>query len=237
LLGLGGGIAGLIGTLAGGGQKQTTQPTLGTAQQAQIGQSNQMMQPLATGTSPLQQMQMSLLQALASGQGLPAGYQQLVEQAFEPKLGSLYEQATRAGRARGFHDAPGTSPAGGAVLGPGLADLQGQMAAAKLGLMQSLPNLYNSPIQTQVGAAGQASGNLLQAANLGRGQTVSQPLGPQIGNAIGGMLGGIGQSMQMAQQQQALDERLRQMQSGASLNDDLARINKGISLSGQFGRY
>jgi hypothetical protein len=218
LLGLGGGVAGLIGTLAGGGTKQTTQPTLGTAQQAQINSANAMLSPGASGQLPLQQMQMSLLQALASGQGLPAGYQQLVEQAFEPKLGSLYEQATRAGRARGFHDAPGTSPAGGAVLGPGLADLQGQMAAAKLGLMQSLPGLYNTPIQSQIGAAGQASGNLLQSANLGRGQTVSQPLGPQIGQAIGAGLQGIGQSMQQAQQQQSMDQLLRQMQSGISLS-------------------
>src|SRR6185436_4370519 len=156
------------------------------------------MQPGATGQLPLQQMQMSLLQALQSGEGLPPGYQKLIEQAFQPQLGDLYTQAAQMGQARGFHDAPATSPPGGAILGPGLANLQGQEAQAKLGLMQSLPQSFNQPIATQVGAAGQQGAGLLNAARLGTGSETSGGTNfAMLGNQIGSVLQGAGQAMNM----------------------------------------
>ena len=202
LLGLGGGLASIGGTLAGGGMGP--KPVMGVPQKAALNQAygaNQQLGQFAQGQSPLQQMQMSLLQALQSGQGLPPGYQKLIEQAFQPQMGSLYDQATQAGRARGFYDSPATAPPGGAILGPGLADLQGQMAQAKLGLMQSLPGLYQSPIQQQIGAAqGQAGG----FTNLGNAYPTQQQqnIAPQIGQQVGAGLQGLGQSMQQNQQMQ-----------------------------------
>lgn len=210
-LGLGGGLAGLLGTIMNGGKGATSQPVLPTAAKAQIGQANQITQPGATGQLPLQQMQMSLLQSLANGQGLPPGYQQLVEQAFQPQMGDLYTQAANMGAARGFHDAPATSPPGGAILGPGLANLQGQMAQAKLGLMQSLPGLYNTPVQTQIGAAGQQSNALLNSANMEKGQTQSQPMGGQVMNTIGAGLQGLGQSMGQQQKDQQAQQNFDKM--------------------------
>lgn len=224
------GILGGLGALAGGiggmiapGRGASQQPMIGTAQKAQIEQANQAMQPFMAGQSPLQQMQMSLLQALASGQGLPPGYEALVEQAFQPKLGDLYTQATQAGRARGFHDAPGTSPAGGAVLGPGLANLQGQMAAAKLGLMQSLPQMYNQPIASQMNAAQNQSQSLLKGADLGIGQQV-QGAQPGWGQVIGSVMQGVGGAMEQQSQQKQFQDMLQRMQGG-------------ITLSGQQPRY
>lgn len=197
LLGAGGGLASVIGQMVGGGQGPQTQNTLNTAGKAQLGQANQVTQPGATGQLPLQQMQMSLLQALQNGQGLPPGYQQLIEQAFQPQLGDLYTQAAQMGQARGFHDAPATSPPGGAILGPGLANIQGQQAQAKLGLMQSLPQLFNQPIATQIGGAGQQANTLLNSAKFNAGSQASQPIAPMIGNQIGSILQGAGQAMNM----------------------------------------
>ena len=216
LLGLGAGAAGLIGMLAGGGQGQSVTPQMSMAQRNAGTQTNtalNQLNPFVTGQSPLQQMQMSLLQSIASGQGLPPGYAQLVEQAFQPQMGDLYTQAANAGRARGFHDQGATSPPGGAILGPGLAALQGQMAQAKLGLMQSLPALYNQPIATQGNfASQQAQGynNLMRSYPVGTQQ--SQPLGPQIGQALGQGLMGLGTAMNQSQQQQSLIDALRRAQ-------------------------
>jgi len=134
-----------------------------------------------------------------------------VEQAFQPQMGDLYTQAAQQGAARGFHDSPATSPPGGAILGPGLANLQGQMAQAKLGLMQSLPGLYNTPVQTQIGAAGQQANALLNSAGMERGQTQSQPAGGQIMNTIGAGLQGLGQSMGQQQKDQAAQQNFEKM--------------------------
>lgn len=224
LLGVGGGLAGLIGTLSAGGQTgkqtRTVQPT--TQQQAQMNQGYQALGQFANAQTPLQQQQTSLLTALSNGQGLPPGYAQLVEQAFQPQLGDLYTQAANAGRARGFHDAPATSPVGSAVLGPGLANLQGQIAAEKLKMMMGLPGLYNQPIATQ----GNFAQNYLSAAqnpNLMNSQvTGSVPMGPQIGTVVGAGLQGIGQAIgqsqaaqQQAQFQNQLMKQLQQTNSGA----------------------
>jgi len=129
-------------------------------------------------------------------------------------MGSLYSQAATAGRSRGFHDAPGTSPVGSAILGPGLANLQGQMAQAKLGMMQSLPGLYNQPIATQ----GNFAQNYLQSAQDPRmmQQTSQQPMGQQIGQGVGGLISGGAQGYNAAvgqnQQQQTLDSLLKSLQ-------------------------
>lgn len=215
LLGVGGGLASLIGTLAGGGMGP--KPVMGVPQKAALNQAygaNQQLGQFAQGQTPLQQQQASLLGALASGQGLPPGYQQLIEQAFQPQMGRLYDQAVNAGRARGFYDSPATAPPGGAILGPGLADLQGQMAQQKLALMQSLPGLYSQPIQQQMGAAQGQVGGFTNLGNAYQPQ-MQQNIAPQIGQQIGSGLQGLGQGMQqnqqMAQQQQFQNSLLQAM--------------------------
>ena len=142
LLGAGGGLASVIGQMVGGGQGPQQQRTLNNAGQGALNSANSMNAIGATGQLPAQQMQMSLLQALQSGQGLPPAYQQLIEQSFQPQMGDLYTQAAQMGQKRGFHDAPATSPPGGAILGPGLANLQGQMASEKLKMMMGMPGVF-----------------------------------------------------------------------------------------------
>ena len=207
-------MAGLIGSLINGGQGATTGPKPNTQQKANMGYANQQAQLGAGGNLPAQQMQMSLLQALQSGQGLPPGYQQLIEQAYQPQMGDLYSQAAAAGRARGFHDAPATSPVGSAILGPGLSNLQGQMAQSKLGLMQSLPALYNQPIATQGGFAQNYMNAAQNPATMQ--QTTTNPMAPQIGQAVGGLISGGAQGYNAAvgqnQQQQTLDSLLKSLQ-------------------------
>lgn len=212
ILGLGGGLAGLIGTLAGGGNGGAINPVLGTAQKAQINQANQALQPGAMGQLPLQQQQAGMLQALAQGQ-IPPQMAQLVANAYDPMYQDAATRSVNAARTAGFHDNPLSSPVGGAIMGPAAAQLQGQQANTLLGLLQTFPQLFNAPIGNQIGAAQGQSNNLLTAANLGRGQQSSVPLGPQIGAQVGGMLQGasqaIGQNDLMAQLQ-----RMTQGQGG-----------------------
>ena len=217
LLGIGGGLAGLIGTIAGGGVtgRSGVQPT--TAQKAAMQQGQSMLSPFATGTSPLQQQQQSLLAAIMSGQGLAQPYAQAVERAYQPQLGDLYSQAVEQGRRSGFYDSPATAPPGGAILGPGLAQLQGQIARDKLNLMTQLPGLYNTPISNQ-GSFAQQFLSAAQDPRLMPSQQ-SAPLGPQIGAQIGSGLQSIGQAygQQQTQAQQmnfqnSLLDALRGMQ-------------------------
>ena len=222
LLGLGGGLAGLIGKLASGGVTGTASPVQNTAAKGAQASMNSQLGNAAQGNTPLQQMQMSLLQSLASGQGLPPGYAQLVEQAFQPQMGDLYTQAANMGRSRGFQDAPATSPPGGAILGPGLSNIQGQMAAAKLGLMQSLPGLYNTPIGQQQNALNASAMGLQNTATANTQQQASQPLGSQIGAAIGSGLQGLGQSIQQSQNPNSFETALRNLQNSGM----------GITISG-----
>jgi hypothetical protein len=224
LLGFAGGIAGLAGALSGGGVQRTQTPQLDSRQKAQFGaaqQANQGLQPFAQGMTPLQKQQQQLLAAITSGKGLDQGYAKAVEGAFEPQMGNLYEQATQAGRKRGFHDAPATSPAGGNVLGPGLADLQGQIAQAKINMMLGLPALFQNPINSQIGAAqgfANSQNNLFNAYPTG--QQVSAPLGPQIGQSIGqGLIGlgsAFGQQQSQNNQQMFQDRILRMMENQQS---------------------
>ena len=222
-------MAGLIGTLMGGGQGATTGPKPNTQQKANMGYGNQQAQLAAGGNLPAQQMQMSLLQALQSGQGLPPGYQQLIEQAYQPQMGDLYSQAAAAGRARGFHDAPATSPVGSAILGPGLSNLQGQMAQSKLGMMQSLPALYNQPIATQ----GNFAQNYMNAAQnpATMQQTTTNPMAPQIGQAVGGLISGGAQGYNAAvgqnQQQQTLDSLLKSLQTNQTGGMSQVKLAQG----------
>lgn len=226
LLGLGGMVSGLVGTLAGGGKGQATSPQMSMAQRnagTQTDTALHQLNPFVTGQSPLQQQQMSLLNALASGQGLPPGYAQLVEQAFQPQMGSIVQQAIESARRRGFAGGAEllNSGPGGAIAGPMLADLQGQMAQAKLGLMQSLPGLYNTPTAIQGGFAGQQAqgyNNLMRSYPTGT-QT-SQPLGPQIGQAIGQGLTGIGSALGQQNQQQNFYNALMKMSQGGGMSYD-----------------
>ena len=212
LLGVGAAGAGLLGTALGGGVTGRSTPQIPTAARAQLNQSNQALQPFALGQTPLQMQQASMLQALSQGQ-IPQGYADLVARAYDPAYQDVARRATDAGRQAGFYDAPMSSPVGGAIVGPAAAALQGQQANSLLSLMQSLPGLFNQPIATQAGAAGNQSNNLLRAAGAQMGQTNSAPLAPQIGQAVGAGLQGFGQSVgqnqQMAQQQQFQNSLLR----------------------------
>jgi hypothetical protein len=163
----------------------------------------------------MQQAQM--LQALSQGQ-IPQGFSDLVARAYDPAYQQAATRATEGARQAGFYDNPLSSPVGGAIMGPAAAQLQGQQANSLLALMQSLPGLYNQPIQTQAGAAGNQSNALLNAARQQTGQTQSAPLGPQIGQAIGSGLQGIGQGIgqqaQQQQQSQAQNSFLQALQRG-----------------------
>jgi len=250
MLGLGGGLAGLIGALSAGGMGQKTTPTLSVPARAAGNQAYaaaQGLAPFAAGTTPLQATQASLLQALASGQ-IPPGLAALVQQAYGPQFQSVYGQAAEAGRQSGFHDAPATSPAGGAVLGPALAQLQGQEANSLLGLMMQMPGEFQNPINTQLQAAGnqvQGFNSLLNA--YPSGQQVSQPLGNQVFQGLAGTLGGLGQGMAQNQNQQAQQQWQNQMlQSQQQQNQIMQRAmlnnwangggapqsGQGITLSG-----
>ena len=121
------------------------------------------------------------------------------------------------GRSRGFHDAPATSPAGGAILGPGLSNLQGQIAAQKLAMMMGLPGLFNAPIQQTLGAA-QAGAN--QFMNLaprpqqpGFGDIIGKGL-TGLGGGLAGMGQGIAQQQQQTQQSNFQNEFLKMLRQG-----------------------
>lgn len=223
LLGLGGGISGLIGALSGGGVQRTISPTIGTAQKAAIGQAGQALGPAAQGQLPLQQMQASILQALAAGQ-IPPQLAKLVATAYDPAYQDAATRSVQAGRQAGFFDAPLSSPPGGAIMGPAAAQLQGQQANTLLGLMQSFPQLFNQPVSNQISAAQGQGNQLLGGANLGIGQQASAPLGPTIGAGVGNALTGMSQAIGQANQQQSLNQLLQNQIQGQG----------GISLSGSY---
>lgn len=111
-----------------------------------------------TMTQPTAQQQASMAQAqvpLGQAQGLlqnpqiPPALAALVEQSFQPAMGDIATQAIQSARRRGFAggaDLLQTGP-GGAIAGPALSNLQGQMAMAKL-------NLYNQWVQNLLGVSG-----------------------------------------------------------------------------------
>jgi hypothetical protein len=189
---------------------------------AQLNQSNQALQPFALGQTPLQMQQAQMLQALSQGQ-IPQGYADLVARAYDPAYQQAATRATEQARQAGFYDNPLSSPVGGSIMGPAAAQLQGQQANSLLALMQSLPQLFNQPIQTQAGAAGNQSQALINAARQQIGSQQSAPLGPQIGQAIGAGLQGVGQGIG---QQQAQQQQSNQMNSFLQA---LQRGNTGLS--------
>lgn len=140
--------------------------------------------------------QTALLNALL-GTSSPILNPALVEQAFQPQLGSLTQQAIESAQQAGFHTSPLESPVAQRIMSQGLADLQGQIAAAKLGQQQFASNLgANLFGQLQGGRLQQAGTNQLQT---GGGSTVSQLGGPSplFGSAqqLSQLLGQFGQGL------------------------------------------
>lgn len=234
-VGIGGvlGLAGALQTAQGKGDKTTTEtqrdvapatPGEGALTDALMRQVMQGQGPYNQLTSQLQQasdLQMQIMQALGpTATGLARGsvpltpeLQRTVETAFTPQLGSIAQQAIESARQRGFPGGAellGQGPAG-AIAGPALADLQGQIAAAKLQYATGLPMQAANILQILSGQAGQAGQlqqsqfgqglNLLQLqqnARLGAaGQNTTQqsfPGAPLAGAAqgFGNVLGGVG---------------------------------------------
>lgn len=222
ILGSLGPLAALLGQAISGSQGQSQGYRMpfqagvaGNQMQGALGQQNQQ----AMYNTPLQQMQMSLLQALQSGQGLPQGYQKLIEQAYQPVMGDIASQAIDSARNRGFAGGAEllNSGPGGAIAGPALANLQGQMAGSKLGLMQSLPGMYNQPIAAQ----GQAMnsqiagyGNLMDNYRPYAQQNQQMPWGQMWGQGIGNIFAGANAGANAVNQgnnQQTLFDYLRGM--------------------------
>ncbi len=226
-LGALGPLAGLLGGLASGGRgtAQTAQmPFQGRVAGSQMGGALDQLGQFGMGQMPLQQMQMSLLRALQSGQGLPQGYQQLIEQAYQPQMGDIASQAIMSARNRGFAGGAEllNSGPGGAIAGPALSNLQGQMAQSKLGLMQSLPGLFNQPMQMQGQALqgrAQGYGNMMGQYAPYATQQPQQPMGQLFGQGIGNIFAGAaagGAQATQANQQQAFQNSLLKAIQGMS---------------------
>ena len=139
-----------------------------------------------TEPSAGQQGAFSSLQSAVAQPSLPPGLSLLAEQAFQPAMGDIASQAIMSARRRGFSGGAQLLQEGpaGAVAGPALADLQGQMAMAKLAL-------YQNWINNLMGVSQRAG------ATFPAQQTASvQPPKPSILDIMGQMapiLGGIGQ--------------------------------------------
>ena len=148
-------------------------------------------QAFSMGQQPLQQAQ-----GLLQNPQIPPALAQLVEQAFQPQMGNIATQGIESARRRGFAggaDLLNTGP-GGAIAGPALADLQGQMAMAKL-------NLYNQWIQNLMGASRTGQG-LAQGFQPTQVTQAPQPTLLQTLAQLGPVLQGAGQIMWPGQQQQ-----------------------------------
>ena len=233
--GIGGvlGLAGALQTAQGKGDKTTTEMQRDVAPagagesaltDALMRQAMQGQGPYNQLTSQIQQasdLQMQIMQALGpTATGLARGsvpltpeLQRTVETAFTPQLGSIAQQAIESARQRGFPGGAellGQGPAG-AIAGPALADLQGQIAAAKLQYATGLPMQAAQIMQMLSGSAGQAGQlqqgqfggglNLLQLQQNARmgaaGQNTTQQTypGAPLANAaqgFGNVLGGVG---------------------------------------------
>lgn len=143
--------------------------------------------PAAPPMSPYEQqaLQAALL-------GTKAADPRLIEQAFQPQLGSLLQQAIEQARAAGFHTNPLESPVAERIMGQGLADLQGQMAAAKLSQGQYASTLGR-------GIAGDLAKT--RGSDFIGGNTTSTTYGNQpsywssLSKDLGGLLGSLGGAM------------------------------------------
>jgi hypothetical protein len=124
--------------------------------------------PVAQQAPDLAAQQAQILGALApTATGLAGGQmmltpeiQRTIEQAFEPAMGDIARQAIESARNRGWAGGAELLAGPGApIAGPALADLQGQMAKAKLEYGLALPQAaatiagaYTQPLETRLGA-------------------------------------------------------------------------------------
>lgn len=188
-----GGVDGTLGTIPGGAWGQGAIPPSGT--------------PGATTGLPgvLGGQEQILNQLLQATQGnLSPGLLRLIEQSFQPQMGNIATQAIEAARQRGFAGGAellNQAPAG-ALAGPALADLQGQMAQAKLGLIPMLgqaAGAYSTPAALRLAGTSQLlnlNQNIMQAL-MGAGQQGIQNRLGFMGAATGqlgtqGNLGNVG---------------------------------------------
>ena len=148
----------------------------------------------------------------------------LVEQAFEPQLGSLAQQSIQAAQERGFHTSPLESPVAQRMMSQGLSDLQGQIAAAKLAQQQFASNLgANLFGQLQGGRLGLAG-----TTQTGGGSTTSQLGGPSplFGSAqqLASILGALGQGVSAFRPQQQPNTNI--YLGGGTQQPTLAGVNR-----------
>ena len=134
-----------------------------------------------------------LLQGALQRPSIPPELSLLAEQAFQPAMGDIASQAIMSARRRGFSGGANLLQEGpaGAIAGPALADLQPQMAAAKLALYQ---NWINNLMQAQQIPMGLAQG-YRQAATAFQPTQVMQAPKPSILDTMGQIapiLSGIG---------------------------------------------
>lgn len=161
-------------------------------------------------TAALQGMQQMAQSPTGGINPLDPAVSAMVEQAFQPQMQGIAAQGIEAGRRAGFHDNPLTSPGGAALAGPALAQLQGQMAAAKLGLAQAIAQQRMSGFQNMGGVLG----NLQQTRGMTQTQQgppssladLSGPLASIMANAGQGIAGYAASdpTRQAAQQAQQL---------------------------------
>jgi hypothetical protein len=222
------GIAGVLQQMLGGGQQQP----LNTQQRASLNQGLQSLgNAQGAGSSLLAAMQqLQPLQMQAATQGLqgqmgllnqfqpwmtslaqgnlPLSPQisALIDQAYAPSFGSAFQQATDAGRARGFFDNPATGPVGGNVLGQMMPQLAGQEAQAKLNFATQAPSLVGqavnnySPLTQAFNQGSQQQSNIMGAltgasdvGSLARIATKpQQPTLLQSAGQFGDVLAGLG---------------------------------------------
>lgn len=177
--------------------------------------------------------------AARAGQGnlpLTPELARMVEEAFTPQLGDVATRAIESARQRGFAggaDLLGQAP--GAIAGPALSDIQGQIAREKLNLALALPKLqsdlvgqagnvmgqYSTPAAVRLSGLnnlGLLNQNMLSTlgsygqqgvtSQLGVADALARMVGAQtgIGSSLGQQRqGGTGQTTTTAQPTQLLD--------------------------------
>ena len=162
-----------------------TQNRIGPEAMGALGQSNRQ---LGMGGDMLGRLQQNLM-----APQIPPHLAALVEQAFQPMMGNIAQQAIMSARNRGFSGGAQllNEGPGGAVAGPMLADLQGQMAMAKLAQYQQW---INSMLQASQQAGGLARGYQGTAQGYPTTQKVQQPKPSAMSSILGmgPLLQGVG---------------------------------------------
>jgi hypothetical protein len=149
------------------------------------------------------------IQALKAAMlGTQAADPRLIEQSFQPQLGSLLQQAIEQARQAGFHTNPLESPVAERIMSQGLADLQGQMAAAKLGQMNYASTLGSNTALGLGANRVKGMGGTTTAQTTGTTPNYWSSLGTGLTNILGSLGGGMGTlkpaTYQQPQQQQGL---------------------------------